>query len=119
MGPKASTMAFTSLTLGQLLHALSCRSETHGLFDPIRSTERPPLRPNPYLYWAIGGSVALQVLTLAIPGLRRLLGITPVGLFDSFVIGGTAVAPLIVNEMTKGKTTHSPQSEPEIPGEAP
>ena len=119
MGPKASTLAFTSLTLGQLLHALSCRSETHGLFDPIRSTERPPLQPNPYLYWAIGGSVALQVLTLAIPGLRRLLGLTPVGLLDGIVIGGTAAAPLIVNEMTKGKTTHFPQPEPEKPGEAP
>jgi len=119
MGPKASTMAFTSLTLGQLLHALSCRSETHGFFDPIRSAERPPLRPNPYLYWAVGGSVALQVLTLTVPGLRRLLGITPVGLFDSIVIGSAAVAPLIANEITKGKTTHFPQPEPETPGEAP
>jgi Ca2+-transporting ATPase len=119
MGPKASTLAFTSLTVGQLLHALSCRSETHSLFDPIRSTEGPPLRPNPYLYWAIGGSVALQVLTLTIPGLRKLLGLTPVGLLDGFVIGGTAAAPLLVNEMTKGKTTRFPHPEPEKPGGAP
>jgi Ca2+-transporting ATPase len=119
MGPKASTLAFTSLTVGQLLHALSCRSETHSLFDPIRSTEGPPLRPNPYLYWAIGGSVALQVLTLTIPGLRKLLGLTPVGLLDGFVIGGTAAVPLLVNEMTKGKTTRFPHPEPEKPGGAP
>jgi Ca2+-transporting ATPase len=116
MGPKASTMAFTSLTLGQLLHALSCRSETHSLLDPLRASDKPPLQPNPYLSLAIGGSVALQVLTLAIPGLRRLLGLTPVGLIDSVVIGGTAVVPLIVNEMSKGIPTHSTRPEPENPG---
>jgi Ca2+-transporting ATPase len=106
-------MAFMSLTLGQLLHALSCRSETHSLLDPIRSPQTRSLQPNPYLSLAIGGSVALQVLTLAIPGLRRLLGITPIGLLDGIVIGGTSVVPLVVNELTKGKPTHSALSEPE------
>lgn len=114
-GPKAGTLAFTSLTLGQLFHALSCRSETHSLFDPLQTPHKPPLQPNPYLSLAIGGSVALQVLTLVIPGLRRLLGITPVGLFDSIVIGGTAVVPLVVNEITKGKTSYSALPEPEKP----
>jgi len=112
-GPKASTMAFMSLTLGQLLHALSCRSESHSLFDPVRSPQKQPLRPNPYLSLAIGGSVALQVLTLAIPGLRRLLGITSIGLLDSVVVGGTAVLPLIVNELTKGRRASLALLEPE------
>jgi Ca2+-transporting ATPase len=115
MGAKAGTLAFTSLTLGQLLHALSCRSETHSLFDPLRTPHKPPLQPNPYLSLAIGGSVGLQVLTLAIPGLRRLLGLTTVGLIDGVVIGGAAVAPLIVNEMSKGKTIHITRPERENP----
>ncbi len=104
-GPKAGTMAFTSLTLGQLLHALSCRSETHSLLDPLQAPQKPPLQPNPYLYLAIGGSIALQGLTLMIPGLRRLLGITPISVLDGLVAGGSALIPLAVNELTKKRTT--------------
>ncbi|HUK55850.1 MAG TPA: HAD-IC family P-type ATPase [Nitrospiria bacterium] len=112
-GPKAGTLAFTTLTLGQLLHALSCRSENHSLLDPVRSPQNPPLQPNPYLSLAVTGSVALQVLTLAVPGLRRLLGVTPVGLLDGVVIGGAAVVPLVVNELTKGRSIAPALPEPE------
>ncbi len=97
MGPSATSLAFQSLTFGQLLHAVACRSETHGIF----SEEPPP--PNRYLNVAIGGSLALQVLTMVVPGLRRLLGVTPPNLFDAAVIGGSAVLPLIINESRKGK----------------
>jgi Ca2+-transporting ATPase len=64
--------------------------------------DRQELPPNPYLKWALGGSFALQALTLVVPGLRSLLGITPIGLLDGLVIGGSAVLPFIVNESTKG-----------------
>jgi P-type Ca2+ transporter type 2C len=95
MGAQASTVAFQSLTLGQLLHAISCRSETQSIF----SSESLP--PNPYLNLALGGSFLLQLMTMLVPGLRGLLGITPIGVLDAVVIGGTAVAPLLVNEATK------------------
>jgi Ca2+-transporting ATPase len=95
MGPSAGTIAFSSLTLGQLLHAYSCRSETHSIFD------KGNLPPNPYLNAAIAGSVGLQVLAMVVPGLRTLLGITPIGFIDWLVVGGSAVLPLIVNEATK------------------
>lgn len=94
-GPTAGTMAFMSLTTGQLLHALSCRSETHRLL------ESNGLPPNRYLQWALGGSLALQGLTLAVPGLRGLLGLAPIGLIDGWVVGGSALLPLVVNETTK------------------
>ncbi|MFI5304682.1 MAG: HAD-IC family P-type ATPase, partial [Nitrospiria bacterium] len=90
IGPRAGTLAFMSLTTGQLLHALSCRSE-----------KRQKLPPNPYLSAAVGGSLALQILVLAVPGVRSLLGITPISLIDGVVIGGSALLPLIVNEATK------------------
>jgi Ca2+-transporting ATPase len=95
IGPQASTMAFLSLTKGQLLHAISCRSETHSVF----SSE--PLPPNRYLNLALLGSFSVQVLALVIPGLRRLLGIAPIGLLDSLVIGSSALLPLVVNEASK------------------
>lgn len=94
-GARAGTLAFMGLTSAQLLHALSCRSETASCFGTAE------LPPNRYLTWALGGSFALQACTLAVPGLRGLLGITPITLTDGLVIGGSAVLPLIVNEASK------------------
>jgi Ca2+-transporting ATPase len=105
MGPQASTLAFTSLTTGQLLHSLSCRSATHSVFDG------PSLPANPYLTAALVGSLGLQALALVVPGLRSLLGVTPINLIDGLVIGAGAVLPFVVNE--KLKTMTSPSRAPE------
>jgi Ca2+-transporting ATPase len=99
MGAQASTLAFTSLTTGQLLHAITSRSEKHSIFDTT------PLPPNPYLNAALIGSLGLQALSLVIPGLRSLLGITPIGLLDGVVIGTSAVLPFVINEATKKVST--------------
>ena len=96
MGQRAGTMAFMSLTLGQILHAISCRSEHHSIFD------KDKLPPNRYLNAAIAGSLLFQVLAITVPGLRSFLGITPINLIDAIVIGGSAAIPLLVNENTKG-----------------
>ncbi len=95
MGQKAGSLAFLSLTTGQLLHAISCRSERHSIFG------REKLPPNKYLNMALGGSFAIQLLAMVIPGLRNLLGIAPISVLDGVVIGGSAVLPLLVNEGTK------------------
>ena len=95
LGAQTSTLAFHSLTTGQLLHAISCRSETHSIFSPGK------LPPNRYLTMAVGGSLAVQFLTMVVPGLRSLLGLAPVGLLDGLVISGSALLPLLVNEATK------------------
>ncbi|MGB8990991.1 MAG: HAD-IC family P-type ATPase [Desulfobaccales bacterium] len=95
LGAQTSTLAFHSLTTGQLLHAISCRSETHSIF----SSEKLPA--NRYLTLALGGSLFLQFLTMVVPGLRNLLGLAPVSLLDGMVISGSALLPLLVNEATK------------------
>jgi P-type Ca2+ transporter type 2C len=95
-GARAGSLAFQSLTIGQLLHAVSCRSEHTGLLDATR------LAPNPLLTVAIGGSLALQVLTVFFPPLRRFLGLGRVSPADLAVIAGTSVLPLIFNEAAKG-----------------
>ncbi|MCL4477015.1 MAG: cation-transporting P-type ATPase [Nitrospirae bacterium] len=95
MGQRASTMAFVSLTAGQLLHAISCRSEKHSIFD------REKLPPNRYLNMALGGSFTIQLLAMVMPGLRNLLGLAPIGILDGAVIGASAALPLLVNEATK------------------
>ncbi len=95
LGAKAGTLAFQSLTIAQLLHAFSCRSEHTGIFDPSK------LNPNPYLTLSIGGSIALQALTLVFAPLRRFLGLSTVSLVDTAMISGTALLPLILNEASK------------------
>ncbi|MCB2186047.1 MAG: cation-transporting P-type ATPase [Deltaproteobacteria bacterium] len=94
LGPAASSVAFQSLTIGQLLHALTCRSERRHFWDPS-------LRPNPYLRWALGGSLALQALTMLVPGVRSLLGLTPLNLLDYLVIGASALFTLWGTEAVK------------------
>ncbi|MEW5744569.1 MAG: cation-transporting P-type ATPase [Nitrospirota bacterium] len=94
-GHQAGTMAFMSLTLAQLLHAVSCRSEHHTIFDKRK------LPPNRILDGALGLSLGLQGLTLLVPGLRGLLGLAPVTIIDGAIIGGSALLPFLVNESTK------------------
>jgi Ca2+-transporting ATPase len=99
---RAGTLAFNSLVLGQLLHALSCRSDQHrALFDPRA-------RPNRQLALAIGASAGLQLLANLLPGLRRLLGIAPLGPADIAVTLAGALVPLILNERAK-KAYAAPQ----------
>ncbi len=98
-GPQAGTMAFLSLTMAQLLHALSCRSETHSMFD------REKLPPNRYLTMALGGTFALQAVAMLVPPLRTLLGISRIGIIDSSVVAASALLPLAVNEATKKRGT--------------
>jgi Ca2+-transporting ATPase len=95
MGARAGTLAFQTLTISQLLHALSCRSERHRVFGE----DGPP--SNKHLNIALAGSMGLQALTLLVPGLRGLLGVTSVNLIDMAVIAGSALVPLAVNEITK------------------
>lgn len=95
LGGRAGSLAFQSLTIGQLLHAFSCRSERHSLFD----RRRPP--SNKYLNVAVGGSLLLQMLTMLLPGLRRFLGVAPLSLPDTAVLAGSTLLPLTLNEMTK------------------
>ena len=94
-GPQASTMAFMTLSCSQLLHAYSCRSESHSIF----SSEKLP--SNRLLNLAIVGSLAVQAGTLIIPGMRGLLGLSPLTLFDGLLVGGASVLPLLINESTK------------------
>jgi Ca2+-transporting ATPase len=97
----AGGLAFQSLAVGQLLHSLTCRSETAGLFT------RKKLIPNRPLNWAIGFSLAAQALTLVFPPLRSLLGLSRIQLVDGLVIAAGASAPLLINEVIKAASETS------------
>ena len=94
-GPQARTQAFTTLTIAQLLHSKSCRSEHYGLF---RRGHRPR---NAYLDGALAVTLGLQGLAVGAPFLRRILGTTPLGFTDLMVVAAGAVLPLVVNDAAK------------------
>lgn len=94
LGARAGSLAFQSLTIGQLLHAYSCRSEDKSVFS-----RRPSNRA---LNLAVGGSLGLQLLTMVVPGLRNFLGLGPFSMLDAAVAGVTAFLPLVANETIKG-----------------
>jgi len=106
-GMQANTQAFMTLTLGQLLHAISCRSEERVLLQRLPR--------NRYLEIALGVSISAQVLTVFVPGLRGLLGTAPLGLRDWLAVGVGAGLPLLLNEATKSTSAKRKTSSQESP----
>ena len=94
-GPRTSTIAFMSLTYAQLMHAIGCRSERHGVLVGER------LPPNRYLAVALATSAGIQTLTAFVPGLRALLGAAPLDAADWLVVGAGAALPFVLNEALK------------------
>jgi Ca2+-transporting ATPase len=105
-GPRASTLGFTSLITGQILHAFSSRSEKYTIFDWSR---RPP---NRILTFTVAGSIALQGAVFLIPWLKNLLGITTLSFADTLVTAAGGVMPLFINEGAKKVFLQEYQSEP-------
>jgi Ca2+-transporting ATPase len=102
LGPRAGTIGFLSLTVGQVLHMLSARSREHTIISP----NRPALSQS---FWCtFGAGLGLQAVALLVPGLRGLLGLVPLSPLDTGVSLLGATAPLVVNESLKA-----------LPGDAP
>jgi Ca2+-transporting ATPase len=97
----ASTVAFSTLSTGQLLYALACRSGDRSGFSRLGD--------NPALIAGIGGMLALQAATVVVPPLRALLATTPLGLADLALIGAGATVPLVVREALKTRRSDEPQ----------
>ena len=93
---RAGTVAFTSLVGAQLLHALTCRSSHYGLFSEER------LGPNPLLVAALTGSAALQVGILAVPAIRRFMGLASLGMLDGVVSVAFAALPYVAKAGRRG-----------------
>lgn len=93
-GGSAGTIAFNALMLGQLLHALSCRSDRPGTIASTKGGHK--------LNMAIVGSIGLQLLANLVPGLRSLLGAAPMRGMDIVVALAGAGIPLLLNEAAKG-----------------
>jgi Ca2+-transporting ATPase len=92
-GPRARTLAFTTLTSSQLLYAFAMRSPR-----PLRAAG---LQPNAGLRRAVGWSLLAQAGTVLLPFARRMLHTTPLGPLDLLVVASTSVLPLLTRELIK------------------
>jgi P-type Ca2+ transporter type 2C len=99
--PQARTMAFGSLVLAQLLHALHYRSSKASAFEP------GGLSSNSRLVQIIGGSVAAQVAAMLVPGVRNALNVAPLGLFDACAVIAGGVLPFIIGESRRSRGDQS------------
>jgi Ca2+-transporting ATPase len=86
-GARATSVAFSTLTTGQLLHALGYRSRAAGAGGLLLGT--------------VALSIGAQLGAMALPPLRAVLGLTPLGMADWGLVLGGATLPLLVGEMAR------------------
>jgi Ca2+-transporting ATPase len=91
VGATASTVAFTTLTTSQLAYALRCRSDERSAFSGLGR--------NGWLLGAVGGTLALQIATVTVPVLRRVLGTTPLALAQWGLVAAGVAVPLVAGEL--------------------
>jgi Ca2+-transporting ATPase len=89
----AQTMAFSTLMLFQIFNVVNARSDERSAF--VR------LFTNAWLWAAIAGSVALQVLVVYVPFLQRAFGTTPLSGADWLMCAGVASSVLWLREVSK------------------
>jgi Ca2+-transporting ATPase len=96
-GPRATTLAFSTLTSAQLLHALSYRARG----------DRSPRAGRSVLPAVVAGTLGVQLAGMALPPLRRLLGLTPLGLADWAVVAGASAVPFLLKEIRRQGEPHA------------
>ena len=103
VGRRSGTVLFMALTIAQVIHALSCRSETETFWQlqtrlPNRWVTGAMAKP---LLWSIALSLSLQLLPILVPGLMTLLKLTPLAPLDWLMVAICALIPLLINEGSK------------------
>jgi Ca2+-transporting ATPase len=96
-GPRATTLAFSTLTSAQLLHAFTYRSRSR---PDGNGSGRSVLAP------VVAGTLGLQLAAMAVPPLRSLLGLTPLSVADWALVGGATMLPFALKELRRQGDTN-------------
>jgi Ca2+-transporting ATPase len=89
-------MAFTTLMLFQMFNVVNARSDEQSAFVHLFA--------NGWLWAAIGGSVALQVLVVYVPFLQRAFGTVALSTGDWLFCVAVASSVLWLREVNKAMT---------------
>ena len=94
--PRAATLAFSTLTAGQLLQTFRYRSaaDVNG-----------PAAARSHVGTVVLASVGAQLAAMLVPPLRRLLGVTVLAPSDWLVVAAGALAPAVLHEGRRRLTT--------------
>jgi P-type Ca2+ transporter type 2C len=95
----AQTMAFTTLMVFQMFNVVNARSDELSAFTHLFT--------NVWLWAAIGGSVALQVLVVYVPFLQNAFGTVPLSARDWLLSVAVASSVLWLREASKFLTRAS------------
>jgi Ca2+-transporting ATPase len=94
-GPRGGGIGFLSLISAQILHAVTCRSDSRILLMDHG------LAPNRQLFYSTAGLIALQAIATVVPPLRSLLGLTLPGPIDLAVVAAATGVPFLISQATK------------------
>ena len=91
---RATTMAFMTLAISQVVHVFNARSQ-------VRSAFTSRLFTNGWLWGAVGMSLVLQFAAVYVPILQRVLRTVPPMIAEWGVIAVCSLTPLAVVEIIK------------------
>ncbi|MGE0448845.1 MAG: cation-translocating P-type ATPase [Vicinamibacterales bacterium] len=91
--PYAQTMAFTTLMLFQIFNVVNARSDERSAFVELFT--------NAWLWLAMTGSIALQVLVVYTPFLQRAFGTVGLSARDWLISAAVASTVLWIRELSK------------------
>jgi Ca2+-transporting ATPase len=91
---RATTLAFMTLAIVQVVHVFSARSETRSAFDGR-------LIRNKWLWAAVALCLLLQVAAVYVPFLRRVLSTVALDANDWGIVVGCSLLPLAIVEIVK------------------
>jgi Ca2+-transporting ATPase len=104
--PQARAMAFAAVVLGNVGLILANRSRSATLFETIR-------RPNPTLWWVVGGAIAGLCLALYVEPMRDIFRFAPLNAHQLLLSVAAATAGVACPELFKLLHRHAAP-----PGEA-
>ena len=90
---RASTITFHGITYGQLVHAISCRSERPGFYGKLVHKQTPKLAG------ALLLSSVAQAAAQFFPGTRGVLNLAPISVRDCVGIAGVVAGGAAINSV--------------------
>ena len=88
IGSRSSTVAFSTLTAAQLLHAITCRSDARAGWSSLSES--------PSMLGAIAATLGLGVAAVTIRPFQRLLKTAPLGGSDWGLVAAGAMLPVLI-----------------------